>query len=525
MPPPLIYRAPPRLLPTRFVRPAGTLAGLGDLGDLTDGSAALRAFRTYLESAICAHAGPAYLQNAKNAPNLLGSINLAATAFIMGEAGTLQPDAQASWNQWRAAASNPSSDNNTAWLFGRMVANGRDQLIAAANSYGSWWSDPTASAASYTLMDTSQTGTTWFGGTVVSSKLSNDQWATIFIQAFAVLLKGASNGVLPLTYLQVLCQGMLQPPVSRRMPVFSPPPGNLAPMDPKAIAFRAAMKQLGWSGVIARWYGFTAQAWAAENSAYESQDASYASVITSLSYVSGEKILEQIQEKVQDYWDARTQAAQALADFQAIVEGPTGDQVSGAEKDAMTALKAQYNTIDQQAFSTLSPVGMWAAGPAGSLSGYDPLTAPLSRLGGLGLMWGRSAAIRRSERGLADLGALQLILAGILAVTALGIIAYVVSLMTKVGRDAAAQTKATAERILATVSDMTSSCKRSYDASAKSPDDEDAYRACLAQTKALTDSIPKPPDASDPLGLKWIALVGAVGAAGLIAWSFVKKKG
>lgn len=485
------------------------LAGLGDLGDNTDGTGALTAFRGYLETYISAKAGPAYLQNAKAAPTLIGSINLAATAFTMGEAGTLQPDAQAYWNQWHAQSYDPSSPDNVGYLFGKLIAGAQTDLVNAASLYGSWWTDPAASAASFTLMDTSQSGTTWYGGTTVQSALSNDQWNTIFIKGFAALMKGITKGVLPITYLQVFCGGLLQQPAARRMPVFLAPPGNLTPTDPQQIAFRTCMKQLGWNDIIDQWFSYTQQAWAAQNAAYESQDSSYGSAITVLSYTSGEKILEQIQAKMQDYWDARAQAAQAITDFNTIVNGPMGDQVTDSDKAAMAAIVAQYQSVDQTAYSGLANTGLWD--PSKSAGG-------LSGLGILG--FGR-------HRGLAGLGAVQLILAGILAVTALGIIAYVVTLMSKVGRDAAAQTKATADSILGTVSDMKDSCQRVYDGSAKGPDDETALQQCLAQTQSLYNSIPKPPDAGDPLGLKWIALVGAVGVAGLIAVMTIKgmKKG
>jgi hypothetical protein len=485
-------RPTPVLLPA--MKRVSALAGLGELGDATSGAGAsgsVALFRSYLETYICAKAGPAYLQNARATPNLMGSINLAATAFLMGEAGTLQPAAQASWNQWRAIASQPSSNDNAAWIFGRMIASAKDDLVAAAARNGGWWQDPANSAATYTLVDTSTNGTTWYGGTTVASKLTNDQWATIFTFGFAALLKGVTRDVLPLTHLEVFCRGLLQQPTARRMPVFSAPPGNLPPTDPKAVAFRAAMKQLGWNDVINRWYGFTAQAWAADNAAFESQDASYASVITGLSYISGAKILEQIEAKLADYWQCRASAAQAINDFNTMASGPLGAKVSATDKANMATLTSQYQSIDQQAYATLGPAGLWSASSAGSLSG---------------------------------LGAIQLLIAGVLAVTALGVIAYVVALMTKVGRDAAAQTKATADSILATVSDVKDSCQRTYDASTKDAVAEQALQACLVQTKALTDSIPKPPDSSDPLGMKWIALVGAVGIAGLIAITAFKSR-
>ncbi len=506
--------------------PTPVLDGLGELGDDAVGigpNGSITNFTAYLTTYIAAKAGPAALANAKNAPSFIGSIGICASIFLLGEANSLPADQQAYWNQWRAQASPAESNDNVYWLFGRMVASSKDDLMAAANAYGVAWSDNGASAATFTLMDTSSSGTTWYGGTVVQSALSNDQWNTLFIKAWNVLLKGVTNGVLPLTYLEVLCRGVLQPPPSRRMPVFLCPPGNLPQTDPKAIAFRAAMKQLGWSSVISTWFGYTNQAWAAANAAYEQQDAAYASVITGLNYVSGEKILEQIQEKAQDYWQARADAASAISDFNTIANGPLKSQISQADLAAMAALTQQFQATDTMAYNTLNTAGLWSiSAQPGALNG----------LGGMGLIWGRTHAIRRGILfnegsglpGMHGLGAIQLLIAGVLAVTALGVIAYVVTIMTKCARDAAAQTKATAESILATVDTLKASCQKSYLDSTKDAAAEAALQTCLMQTKALTDSIPKPPDASDPMGLKYVALLGAVGVAGLIAVMFLKSR-
>ncbi len=523
----LVYQRPWIQRPSRAVRvqsPPSVLMGLGELGDDAVGAGAsgsLALFTSYLQNYIAAKAGPAALANVKNSPSFVGTIGICASIFLLGEANQLPLDQQAYWNQWRAGASNAASPDNVGWVFGRLVANSKDDLIAAASSYGSWWTDPGASAASFTLVDTTSTGTTWYGGTVVQSALTNEQWNTIFIKAWNVLLKGVKNGVLPLTYLEVLCRGVLQQPASRRMPVFLPPPGNLTQTDPKAIAFRAAMKQLGWSGVVSSWYGYTQQTWAAANSAFETQDAEYASAITSLNYISGEKILEEIQSKFQDYWQARTTAAAALADFDTMLHGPLAGQINPADANAMMAILQQFQTTDQMAYNTLSTAGLWpGTTQPGALNGLGTSMA-------LGLIWGHTHAQRRglvNPLGLSGLGAVQMIIAGILAVTALGVIAYVVSLMTAVGRSAAAQTKATADSILGTVDTIKASCQRTYLASPKDAAAEKALQDCLANTQALYKTIPPPPDSSDPMGLKYVALLGAVGVAGLIAVGFLKHR-
>ncbi len=494
----MLYQRPWIQRPSRPVfvaRQRSALDGLGDLGDNAVGigpNGSITLFQAYLQTYIAAKAGPSALANAKNAPSLAGSIGICASIFLLGESSSLPADQQAYWNQWRAAASPSASPENVAWLFGRMVASNKDDLIRATMAYSAVWADNTASAASFTLVDTSTSGTTWYGGTTVQSALTNDQWGTLFIKAWGVLSRGVINGVLPLTYLEVLCRAMVQQPAARRMPVFLPPPGNLAATDPRAIAFRAAMKQLGWSGVISTWFSYTQQAWAASNSAYEQQDEAYGAAITGLSYVSGAKILEQIQSKAQDYFQARSDAAAALSAFDVLATGPLKDKISQFDLATASALKQQFQSTDSMAYDTLNPAGLWGIS---------------SQPGALG-----------------SLGAIQLLLAGVLAVTALGVIAYVVTIMTKCARDAAAQTKATADSLLATVATVSDSCQRTYDSSSKGADAEAAYQACLMQTKALTDSIPKPPDSSDPLGLKSMALLGAVGVVGLLAITFIKSR-
>ena len=69
------------------------------------------------------------------------------------------------------------------------------------------------------------------------------------------------------------------------------------------------------------------------------------------------------------------------------------------------------------------------------------------------------------------------------------------------------------------------SCKNAYEASEKGPDDEAAYQECLAKVDTLYSLIPKPPEGSDPLGLKSMALLVGVGLAAYLAVKLMGKKG
>ncbi len=489
----------------RFAVMSG-MGALADFGDLADGVSAQAEFRTLLETHISAKAGPNYLANAKAAPTLAGAIGSAASAFTQGEANALEPVAQASWNQWRAAAMDPNSDYNIYWIFGRMVSMNRDALVsawAAANQTG-WWNDTSAAQASYTLLDSSTSGTTWLGGTVVTSKLSNSQWSTVFIKAWTALQKGVNGQVLALTYLDILSRGMLAAPAARRMPMFQAPPGNLPANDPAAVAFRAMLKQLGWTDVVHEWYTYTAQAWAAQSEAQDAQDATYASVITGLNYVSGKAIYDQISAKLQDYWSARADAAANLKVFDTLAKGPLSGQIPPADTAAMAAIRQSFLDTDSRAVGTLTPLGLW---PTGQAQG----AAALNGLNGF--------------RGMGDLGLIQVILAGSVAVAALGVVAYIVATMTKTARDAAAQTKATTDSILATVDQLKQSCSRVYLASPKASADEAKYQDCLNSTKALTDTIPPVPESSsDPLGLGKVVMLAGIALVGIVALSAMKKK-
>lgn len=495
------YGIAPRSTGTSVVN---VLEGLGEFGDLSNGTAAQNSFRALLEAHISGKCGPAYLANAKQAPTLAGAISLAANAYAQGEANALDPVAQAAWNQWRAAASGSNSDFNIYWIFGRMVSMNRDDLVSAwalANRAGNWWADPAASQASYTLLDSSSTGTTWMGGSVVYSKLSNQQWSTMFIKGWTILQKGLVGQVLSITYLDALCRGLLQAPALRRMPLFQAPPGNLPATDPAAIAFRCMMKQLGWNDLVRDWFALTSQSWAAQSDAQDASDASYASVITSLNYLSGKAIYDQIAAKLSEYWKVRADAAANIKVFDTLAKGPLSGQVPQAARQNMAVIRQSFLDTDARASGSLAPLGLW---PAEQAQG----SAALNGLGHLG-----------------ELGFIQVILAGTVAVAALGVIAYIIATMTKTARDAAAQTRATTESILSTVDQLKQSCSRAYMASAKDATAEAALQACLNQTKALTDTIPPvPASSSDPFGFGKMTMLLGVAVVGVVALNALKKK-
>lgn len=479
------------------------LAALAEFGDLTAGNVAQADFRALLEQHIIAKAGPAYLANARQAPHLAGTIGLAANAFTQGERGALDPVAQASWNQWRAAASDPNSDYNIYWMFGRMVSMNRDDLVSAwatANQTG-WWNDATAAQAAYTLLDSSTSGTTWMGGATVSSKLTNSQWSSIFVKGWTALQKGVTGQVLSIAYLDVLCKGLLTAPAQRRMPLFQAPPGNLPATDPAAIAFRCLLRQLGWNDLVRTWYTYTAQSWAAQSEAQDAQDATYAAAITALNYVSGKAVYDQLLSRLNDYWSARADAAANIKAFDTLAKGPLRGQIPQSDVTAMAAIRQTFLSTDARAVSAVSPLGLW------------PTSQP------------QGASALNGLHGVGDLGLVQVIAAGTVAVAALGVVAYIVATMTATARAAAAQVKATTDSILGTVDQLKQSCGRVYMASAKGAADEAKYQDCLNSTKALTDSIPPVPESSsDPLGIGKIAMLLGVGVVGVVALTAMKNK-
>lgn len=469
----------------------GTRAeALAGLGDELSAAAAVPGLVAKIKALIIAKAGP--LRISAN-QDLRAAIHTAADIVTKGNAGTLDAASQNYWNAWRKQAEPIQSTDNVAWIFGRVITRWRDGLIQAVNdqSASGVLSDPKASKAAYTLMDTTQQGTTWYGGTATTSKLDNGQWGSVFESGFNVIARGVISGTLPFTYLDVLVSAMGTEPVKRRFPVWQPPFSGLTKDDPRAAAFRATLKQLGWNSVLQLWFSYTQQAWVQQNAADEAQDASLSSMITSLSYVSGKVILDQVVAKVQDYFKAREEARAAFAAFAQLQTGPLGDQVPAADAAAIAQLRQQFGTIDGKVSDILQPAGLWPSG---------------------------------TPAGLSFLGIAQLIVGGVAAIGILGMLVWGISFMTQTTRLAAAQTKATSESILATVGEVKASCIRAYQASGKTPADEKAYQDCLLKTQALTDSIPKPPTGSDPLGLKWVAILGLVGVGGFMAYKQFGKK-
>lgn len=479
-------------LPIRTV-PAQGLADLADLGDVMAGPQAYNEFVAALKAYIFAKAGSGMLATANATAGLANLINLAGIIYDQGTSGTLQPVAQQAWNAWAAEASGINSDANMGWMFGRMVSMNRGVLVQAAQAAEqSGLFNDLAATVNYTLMDTTQTGTTWYGGSTVTSKLSNQQWSTLFVSAWTVIQKGVVGGVMPFTYLNVLVKAMVQnAPTQRRFPVFSPP-GNNTATDPGAIAYRCMLKQVGWSGVTQQWFSFTQQAWVQSNAAAEAQDAAFSGIITALSYVSGAKVLEQVQEKVTEFFEQRQYAAQSIASFQALANGPLASSVPAEDKVAMDKIMREYTAIDAKAYEALNSVGMWPSGKvSGSLNG---------------------------------LGAANLIIGGIIAVTTLGILAYIVATMTEVGRKGASQANKTADAVLASIDTLKAGCARGYAASAKTPADEAAYAACVQKATDLVNKVPKPPTSPDDLfGFKGMAM--AVGAIAVLGVVFMMAKG
>lgn len=482
-------------LPIRTL-PAQGLADLADLGDIQTGPVAYGEFVAALKTYIFSKAGANVLATANVTQGLANIINLAATIYDQGVAGSLQPDAQRAWDSWRAIASPINSDSNMGWMFGRLISMNKGLLVQAAAiaQNGGQFNDNTGASATFTLMDTTNAGTTWYGGSTSTSKLSNQQWSALFVSAWTAIQKGVVNGLLPFTYLNVLVKGFVSnAPTQRKFPAWAPP-GNAKATDPGAIAFRAMMKQLGWSAVTQSWFSFTQQAWVQLNAAAEAQDAAFSGVITFLNYVSGAKVLEQVQAKVQEYFDQRTYAAKGIANFQSLVKGPLGAQVPAEDRIAMDKIQREFAAVDAKAFEALSPVGLWPAGvTSGAVNG---------------------------------LGAATLIISGVIAVTTLGVVAYIAATMTEVGRRGAAQSNKTADSVLASIDVLKQGCARAYAASAKTPSDEATYSACIQKATDLVNKVPKPPTSSDDIfGFKGMAMaVGALALGGMVLFMMKGKK-
>jgi hypothetical protein len=467
------------------------LAGLGDLGDTLLGANSIAPFKQFLITHIASKAGPTATNAATGTPSIAAAISYCATIQRSGIAGSLTAAQQAAWNTWAATAQDGDSDYNIYWMFGQMVSDGANDLIAAANAYQTnSWLDPAASECDYTFMDTTASGTTWYGGTQVVSLLTNAQWGVIMAKGFTCLQTAIRNGVLTLSYLQVFCQGLLAAPNDRRFPMFTPPGGITDPTDPRGIAFRSMMKQIGWNAIVDQWFSYTNQGWAAQNDALNAQDAALSAVVTALDYTSGDVILQQIQAAAQNYAAVRAQAVATISGFNALAASPAGPSMDPNAIASMSAIQANFVSVDNTAYTTLNAIGMWPGGTPGTLQG---------------------------------LGLATLIVAGVIAVTTLGIIAYIVDEMTAVSQAAAAQSTAVGQSVLATVNQIKDSCDAVFNASQKTDADNQTYQECLLSTQKMYAAIPPMPTSNDPLGLKNMAMLGAVGVVGVVVLAFIAK--
>jgi len=453
--------------------PQSYLSGLGDLGDVLQGSQAAAELTAQIKSNIIDRQGPMAL-----GAGLQNALWVAKNTFKNGLTGSLAVTFQPNWDKWRAAAQPGDSAQNIFWVFGQSVATWADRLIDTANAQPALLNDPSVTKVSYTLVDTTQSGTTWYGGTVTSSKLTNPQWAQVFTKAWNVLCTGITAGVLPFSYLTVLCKAMLAEPTMRRFPTFHPTDGDA--QSAGSIAWRAAMKQLGWNDVVQMWFGFTQQAWAAENARADQMDAVHAAAITGLNYLSGKAIFDQLHAKVQSMAQERTAALQNMAKVEQVLEGPLRTYVPVNALKQWEIVKRDFADAEAESNRLFGPAGLWPAPTSG-------------------------------------LGVVTLIIAGTVGVTLLGMSVWLLALWTNVSRTAAAQAKQISDSVLATVGEVRASCVRTYESSGKTAEDEQALQACLMQSDTLIKSIPVVKTGGGGMGLVLAGLAAAVG--GFLLWS------
>jgi hypothetical protein len=457
--------------------PIHTLAALGDLGDVLQGGQAVADLIGYIRTGIVDKQGPVTLGG-----GIQNALFVAKNTMRNGLLGSLPTTHQSAWDRWRAIAQPGESDSNIWWTFGQMVANWADRLIDAANAQPALVADPTVTRVSFTLVDTTQSGTTWYGGTVTSSKLTNPQWGMIFQKAWNVIARGVTDGVLPFSYLTVLCKGMLALPTSRHFPAFGHPEGDAK--SPQAIAWRAMMKQLGWNDVVQQWFGYTQQAWAAENARGDQLDSVHAAAITALRYTSGAEIIHQLRDKVRQIEGERASALANMRELERVMTGPLGDYVSIEDKKTYEQIKRDFADAEAETQRVLGPAGLWPGSGATGLS------------------------------------AITLIVAGTIGVGLLGMCVWLLALWTSTSRAAADQVTRISTNVLATIDQVQQSCVRTYEGSAREAADEEQLRACLARSNELINAIPKVQTG----GAGGLLALGVLGALGAGAYFMTRKR-
>lgn len=397
---------------------------------------------------------------------------------------SLPPDQQAKWEEFKSWALRGSSwgvgENPRVWWswvwlvrnYGKKLSNASWEAQSEGNQ---WLTDPEQAANVLTVA----TG----GG------LTEKQWYNLGTQVFQWAAEQTSKGLLNLNYLSVCVQCLLHSDIgARKFPVWLPPTA-VGENDPVSkAAWKNYLNKSGWSQLVKRWGSMTSRTWVQRTSEMESYVSLLSRVRTTLSYASGAVVIDKVNDMLGKYGEKRNKTIDTINKFNALLLNPKAKSLIPVNIIAsMKEAERSFIDIDNKAYEKLNPVGLWQHTEKHGITALD------------GLGW------------------LQIAIGGGVAIVIMGIMAYLITSLTKTYDTASDNYRKASELVWEAVEQAKKNCKRQYEEGALN---DEEYQACLQQSLELADKIPEEPD--NPLGSMNTTLLLTAGA-GLTALYLVSK--
>lgn len=440
------------------------IGGLGSLGeDFQRGSESI-----LIESLFNDIIRKADAQASSAGHTLAQAFGRAKATAIAGMGRSLPDAQQANWDRFAQWANGSSPTVWWAWVYS-VATQGNKLSDAAFHADSTWITDPKQSAN--VLLVATGTG------------MTDRQWYDVTSDIFAWCTDQIIKGNINFNYLAAAVSGLLKMDVaSRKFPIWYVPNSTDA-SDPLAKAsWQAYLNDTGWSKIVQRWAGFTSRTWADQSAANDKYLDMLGSVRTTLSYVSGEIVLQKVMAALAEYKQQREESIAAFKRFGAYLNNPAvQDLIPADQVTEMKALESAFIETDTAAAKHLAKAGLADLGPSG--------TAALQGLG-----W------------------IQYAIVGTVAVTLLGTMAWLVNRMTETNHAATKVYEEASKLVTDNIAKMTNSCDRDR---AEGKITEEEYRACIERSNALVASLPKPPESALSSLTKTLMVVGVVGLGAL----------
>jgi hypothetical protein len=398
----------------------------------------------------------------------------AKAVAIMGMGRQLPNDQQAAWDKFSQWANGSTPTVWWAWVF-LVATRGADLSNAAFSANPAWVTDP-KEAANVLMVAT-------------GTSLTDRQWYDLVNDVFGWCADQIVKGLLNFNYLAAAVSGFLRVDTSnRKFPVWYAPT-SVNQNDPLAKAsWQAYLKESGWSAIVQKWAKYTATAWSEQTAANDRYLSLLGGVRTTLSYVSGEVVLQKIQAALSSYKTERDETISNIRKFNTYLSNAaTRPMITEAQVEKMKKVESDFINIDTAAERHLSKAGLADLGPSGAAA-------------------------------LQGLGWVQFAVAGTVAVALLGTIAWLVNRMTETNHAATKVYEEASRLVTDNIAKMTSSCDRDR---AEGKLTEEQYRACIERGNALVSTLPKAPESALSSLTKTLLILGTVGLGAIF---LIKKK-